>query len=751
FASTSCQCITFSTLAIYKYVGSLVQLECGLVVGYHYAQIATNALGLLTSDEALFIAFLHIGAHSSVNENPDHIAWATKKFTFEHVSIVSFAIEFKFYHRLTAEKQYEALISNPKISLARRQRLSATFESFNANRAPGFWTKRRTLMKADVISMRAAADAMEVGHRRSKGVYNELFQNEKQAKMHKEMRSAIDISDGRQPDVQDTSSNPFVDEGDISTPLTWTPSSRSTGQRSSRKQLILDNQSSESAREESKYAGSEEDLDSGGVINGNNDTNDKVDVEADSCKQRLPIAHDYREEEGSANLNKAANRDDAATDKNAQLGSNTNADSDNEDDDNDDAEELLEIEQAIASGQSPFLPLLKYIYEKVKGSDVKLPQAPSTFICEEYKELYHYAYNKLLRIEQQDSNKNDKGKSKKSKTFPYHVDKDVLGALSGIVNTISPSSQVLTFTPAIKDEMLMPVLDEKDSDITDLLADLLESYCPGHKDDPLAPMSFESLRLAPPTTEHVIVSVWSFILAVLLGGAVVRGIPGELASQAAREVRLYVEKKYGVTNNNGKKAKICGRKVDISLRVYANGHWNNEICMFEFKDGTASDLICLNQQLKAVRINTAILHHLEYKGVDVCEHFPLIAEGRGLFLSIYALKRIGNVIAAGKSTETVAWIPSDLIQLKQFLKSSSMQLLLKLADHTTRYAVHVQETLSTITRPPLPSTPPRQFETPFVAFTPHKQNKRKHVEFAEYDEDYEEDHREEEDEDNNAQ
>lgn len=57
-----------------------------------------------------------------------------------------------------------------------------------------------------------------------------------------------------------------------------------------------------------------------------------------------------------------------------------------------------------------------------------------------------------------------------------------------------------------------------------------------------------------------------------------------------------------------------------------------------------------------------------------------------------------------------------------------------------QYAVNVQETLSTITRPPHPPTPPRRFETPFVAFTPCRHYKRKHVEFAEFDEDYEEDH-----------
>lgn len=86
--------------------------------------------------------------------------------------------------------------------------------------------------------------------------------------------------------------------------------------------------------------------------------------------------------------------------------------------------------------------------------------------------------------------------------------------------------------------------------------------------------------------------------------------------------------------------------------------------MFEFKVGKASDLICVKQRLKAVHINNAALHDLESKGVNTREHFPLIAEGRGLCLSIYTMKRNGNVITAGKSSESVAWIPSDMVQLK---------------------------------------------------------------------------------------
>ncbi|CAO3572847.1 unnamed protein product [Mortierella alpina] len=170
---------------------------------------------------------------------------------------------------------------------------------------------------------------------------------------------------------------------------------------------------------------------------------------------------------------------------------------------------------------------------------------------------------------------------------------------------------------------------------------------------------------------------------------------GELTSTAAKNVRLHIESEYGVTTTF-----VRGRKVDLSVRVLANDSWHNEICVYEFKAGTASDAVCSKQQRKAVRLNTAVLQELEHKGVDVSQHFPIIAEGRGLYLNFYTVKRRGE-------------------------------------QHTSRFAVHVQETLSSMQQPPLPSTPPPRYKKPFAALTPQKHNKRRHVE--ETDEDLDED------------
>ncbi|KAF9993882.1 hypothetical protein BGZ80_004468 [Entomortierella chlamydospora] len=69
--------------------------------------------------------------------DPDHIKWATTKGDAERVSISSFATR------------------------------------FNANRADGFWARRTTIAKAEVIVMKAAAVNKEVGHHQSKVIYQE--------------------------------------------------------------------------------------------------------------------------------------------------------------------------------------------------------------------------------------------------------------------------------------------------------------------------------------------------------------------------------------------------------------------------------------------------------------------------------------------------------------------------------------------------------------------------------------------------
>ncbi|KAG9071096.1 hypothetical protein KI688_008639 [Linnemannia hyalina] len=161
----------------------------------------------------------------------------------------------------------------------------------------------------------------------------------------------------------------------------------------------------------------------------------------------------------------------------------------------------------------------------------------------------------------------------------------------------------------------------------------------------------ENRQLRPPRSEH-----------------------GELASAAAKDSRVMVKGEFGLTNKY-----ICGGKVDLSVRVYADHTWQNEIAGYEFKSSNGSDVISRQQQHKSVRLNGAILLDLEQRGVDISNSYPIIAEGWGLALDFYTLRRYDNVLGAGRTTLSRVWLPSHEVQLKQFLSSDSLHMLLAFA------------------------------------------------------------------------
>ncbi|KAG0264778.1 hypothetical protein BGZ95_003526 [Linnemannia exigua] len=219
--------------------------------------------------------------------------------------------------------------------------------------------------------------------------------------------------------------------------------------------------------------------------------------------------------------------------------------------------------------------------------------------------------------------------------------------LSGIINTLS-RVQAFTLSPKIKSESLVPSLSSRLPTIEALLSELLLVLCPGLDNDPYAEATLIGLQVkvwellgnsaretgiktkeqkavhtvlmvvshicsllateqfAPPTSEHVFVSAWTHILNVLFYDSKIRAIPGELVSTAARSCRVMVEEEFGTTNKY-----IGGRKVDMSIRIYADHTWENEICVFEFRSTRVSEAICQQQQRKSVRLNCAILLDLE--------------------------------------------------------------------------------------------------------------------------------------------
>ncbi|KAF9417759.1 hypothetical protein BGZ94_009868 [Podila epigama] len=354
-------------------------------------------------------------------------------------------------------------------------------------------------------------------------------------------------------------------------------------------------------------------------------------------------------------------------------------------------------EDLIRAKSTPFYELIHHVFKKMRGESSMLPDIPRSYASKNHSELAKRAREELEKADD--------------------VSRDTLVLLSGIINTLSPGSCAFTLSPEVKSQSLVPSLSQKLPVIENLMSELLSALCPGLDEDPYAESTLIGLQLkvmellqqslgkgatgrtkdqkavhvvlmimnhicslmateqlAPPLSEHAFVSAWAYIFNVLFHSSKVRAMPGELTSTATRRTRLMVEEEFGATNRY-----ICGRKVDMSIRVYADHTWENEICVCELKSANASKVVCEQQQRKSVRLNGAILLELEERGLDICNSYPIIAEGRGLVMDFYTLRRYDDILGSGRSTLSDVWLPSHESQLKQFLKSDSLHVLLAFA------------------------------------------------------------------------
>ncbi|KAF9158976.1 hypothetical protein BGX20_003162, partial [Mortierella sp. AD010] len=344
---------------------------------------------------------------------------------------------------------------------------------------------------------------------------------------------------------------------------------------------------------------------------------------------------------------------------------------------------------------TPFYDLVTYVFQKTKKKPAVLPSTIPNDHSEIHRELYSVILNEL------------------KKPGPVESNKDVLVMLSGIVNTIAPSGRSLTLSKTIMaSSILAPVDPQSDTHVavTAVQEKLLDALYPALKKDPYADPQFVQLQKAiwkelchavdlkqtelglatyitlqimdrivawieqgsfqPPTSEHMFVSAWAWIFNTLFTGTRLRVVPGELISRASADARRIVETEFGPTTST-----VSGRKVDMSLRIQVDNQWKSEIAVFEFKSVNATQRICDIQQKKSIRLNAAILMDLESRGLDLTHHYPIVAEGKGLGLDFYALRRYGDVLGVGRSTRKGIMLPSDVAELKTFLQSNSLLTL----------------------------------------------------------------------------
>ncbi|CAO3565378.1 unnamed protein product [Mortierella alpina] len=318
---------------------------------------------------------------------------------------------------------------------------------------------------------------------------------------------------------------------------------------------------------------------------------------------------------------------------------------------------------------SPFYDLVDYIFKKMQGQDPSLPALPPE-LSPTHNEMFRMAIQLLQ----------EPGDIAKKK--------HVLTLVSGIINTLSPVGQQFTISLLVKEKSCMASLSYTSKTVDDLRAELQAALYPD-PDDPAA-MSVESLQrfvyvslsqcvgphptraarekyivlkivsqvlhwlendiFTAPLSEHVFVSAWSDIFNTLFARSGLRSIPGELGSKASRESRFLTESMFGhktATSTNP-------RKVDMTIRIFVDKSWADEICIFEF--------------------------------------------------DFYALRRYGDIIGAGRATQEKVWLPSGYNKLDAFLSSRSFEVLLGFRAHMALYAKKATATLASS-----PATPHSTF------------------------------------------
>ncbi|KAG9071688.1 hypothetical protein KI688_005901 [Linnemannia hyalina] len=343
---------------------------------------------------------------------------------------------------------------------------------------------------------------------------------------------------------------------------------------------------------------------------------------------------------------------------------------------------------------TPFYDLIAYVFQKVKKKPAVLPSFIPGGLSSNHKELYKAALDELR------------------KPGPVQAKKDVLVMLSGIINTVVPSGRCFSLSKTIvTSSQLTPVDPNSDTHkaVKEVLERLLNALYP----------SLEKDRYADPQFVQLQKTIWQGLChAVDLKQTVSGMATGELISKSSTDARQLAEAEFGSTTSS-----VSGRKVDMSLRIQVDNQWRSEIAVFEFKTASASQHICDIQQKKSVRLNAAILMDLEERGLDLTRHYPIIAEGKGLSMDFYALRRHGDVLGAGRATEHLRRFSIDVTDT--LAQSNATPFNDDDYDYYEQEETPMSSPLSN-TRPRPSTPPPRKRSNPFILFSPANKNKRNH-------------------------
>lgn len=80
--------------------------------------------------------------------------------------------------------------------------------------------------------------------------------------------------------------------------------------------------------------------------------------------------------------------------------------------------------------------------------------------------------------------------------------------------------------------------------------------------------------------------------------------------------------------------------------------------------------------LRNVRHNARVSLAHERRHIDTFSSFPIIAETHGHQVTLYSVRRYGDVLGVGLATRETIAIPTNVHELRSFLQSNSLDILL---------------------------------------------------------------------------
>ncbi|KAG0037934.1 hypothetical protein BGZ82_001522 [Podila clonocystis] len=203
----------------------------------------------------------------------------------------------------------------------------------------------------------------------------------------------------------------------------------------------------------------------------------------------------------------------------------------------------------------------------------------------------------------------------------FRVPEELLNILSGVVNAYWPPALLtVSIAPHIEDMSLVPALETVNPIVTLLKGELLSALCPGINEDHNAVPSIASLN-----------TVIASRLSVL-------AITQDEFTESIEDVGVYL-------------VDPCSPPSKSSDPLTRLALWT-------------------------VRDNASILLALERRRIDTFSSFPIIAETHGSQVTLYSIRRYGDVFGVGLATHETITVPTNVQELKSFLQSNNLDILL---------------------------------------------------------------------------